>query len=116
MSSKRLERVSSISVQGMINENMYEKWQPKEKVAPECLTITFQHSEAVRVSGSKHVDRDNELSVSDFKTRVSHTRQGSDLPFYTPIILRLIVFPHAKVTSTSFGFVINLNLQPSQQS
>ena len=67
MSSKRLERVSSISVQGMINENMYEEWQPKEKVAPECLTITVQDSEAVRVSGSKIVDRDNELSVSDLK-------------------------------------------------
>ena len=108
--------MSSISVQGMINENMYEEWQPKEKVASECLTITVQYSEAVRVSGSKIVDRDNELSVSDFKTRISHTRKGSDLPFYTLNILRLIVFPHAKVTSTSFGFITNLNLQPSQQS
>ena len=49
-----------------------EEWQPKEKVASECLTIIVQHSEAVRVSGSKIVDRDNELSVSDLK-QGSHT-------------------------------------------
>ena len=42
-----------------------------------------QHSEALRLSGSKIMETNNEVSVSDFKTRVSQSSKVSDLPFFT---------------------------------